>query len=245
MPSPIDFVAGIIFSQAPPVRVEASSDVKKDAGFLDGKVADALGISNDPEVSDSVIEFDVTTTETYNFDNTISDYAIEGRDAIQDHIRNEPDIFAISGVVSDSPINIGLLGGIASTVKSFIDKVNSKEERSITAFKTIKYLRDTKQIIKLTTSLGIFDDLVITGAAIARTPGDDGSLPLSIRFKKMNFAITDVGVLPSDAKPDGTQGTKNDGNKPPTPKDDGAAGAGSGTGPEKSMLYMLYPGPIS
>ena len=132
---------------------------------------------------------DVIDNYTISLPNRISNYAIESRSNISDHIFSENIKLQFTARVGHAYPLYSL--DLNSLIKS--DKNNSiKANKPQQAYELIKKLRDDKLAFDVLTEQELFEGMVITDLSVAREAGDD-QLVFNIsleKFRKVNIGKT-------------------------------------------------------
>ena len=136
-----------------------------------------------------VIQMDVIDNYTITMPNRISNYAIESRSNISDHIFSENIKLQFTARIGHAYPLYSL--DLNSLIKS--DKNNSiKSNKPQQAYELIKKLRDDKLAFDVLTEQELFEGMVITDLSVAREAGDD-QLVFNIsleKFRKVNIGKT-------------------------------------------------------
>jgi len=212
-----DFLS-LIFPDSEPVQLRQTVSEQGGLGDAIGQVADALGAGGAPEISDTVISLDVTTNESYVFDNIITSSPVEKGADINDHVIPAQDTFTISGNVTDTYMNIGPLGAIVSAIEGAVNMFSGEEPRSVQAYNALKKLRNSGTLFTLVTGLDSINNCVLQNFTTNRTPDDDGSLPVTLTIKVLNIAEACVGFGGASSfggSLDGNGSAAQKGQKPP------------------------------
>jgi hypothetical protein len=129
------------------------------------------------------VELDATLTEEHRYTSRVTSYPVEDGTIISDHILNEPEVVVISGIVTDSPINI-----------------LSQFNRSVTAFNTLVRMQQNREVMTLVTGIKVYQNMAITSLDVPRNLRTGQSLQFNIEFQKINFD-TSVRLLLDEGNP--------------------------------------------
>lgn len=111
---------------------------------------------------------DATLTEDHTYNARVTSYPVENGMIISDHIINEPETVRITGIVSDTPINI-----------------LSQFNRSTDAFLRLVRIHDLKERITVVTGIKVYTDMVMTSLQVPRNIQTGQSLTFSIELQKV------------------------------------------------------------
>lgn len=115
--------------------------------------------------------FDTTVMEEHKFSSRITNYPIENGTIISDHIINDPDSISLSGIVSDTPINI-----LASS------------NRSIDAFNKLVDLHRKREVFDVVTGIRVYRNMAITTLNIPRNIKTGQSLTFNIELQRIIYS---------------------------------------------------------
>jgi hypothetical protein len=128
--------------------------------LLFGKKYDKTKVGN--------IFLDATIDENHSFTSNVTSYPVESGSNISDHIFNNPEKVNITGIVSDTPLNI------------FIPF-----NRSIDSFNVLLRMFYNKDIITLITGIKIYTNMVMTSLNVPRDVRTGESLTFTMEFKRV------------------------------------------------------------
>lgn len=111
---------------------------------------------------------DATISEGHNYNSRVTSYPVETGGIISDHIINEPETLTITGIVSDTPLNI---------LTSF--------NRSVDAFNRLVRIHDLRERITVITGIKIYTNMVITSLQVPRNINSGQSLTFVIELQKI------------------------------------------------------------
>lgn len=113
---------------------------------------------------------DATLSETHQYTAKITSYPLEdGRD-VSDHIIKDPPELQISGIVSDTPLNI---------LSAF--------NRSVDSFERLVRMFEAKQIITVVTGIKVYLNMVIVSLQVPRNVNSGQSLTFNIDLQRINL----------------------------------------------------------
>lgn len=120
-----------------------------------------------------VVELDVTISENHTFNSRATNFPVETGGDVTDHIINDPDILTLSGLVSDTPLNIF----------SFFT-------RSIDAFNRLVDLHERRVPVTVVTGLKVYQNMVMTTLDVPRNINTGQSLTFNITLQNIRFDST-------------------------------------------------------
>ena len=136
-----------------------------------------------------VIQMDVIDNYTITMPNRISNYAIESRSNISDHIFSENIKLQFTARIGHAfPMYVLEKNSLIKFDNQNTIKANKPQQ----AYELIKKLRDDKLAFDVLTEQELFEGMVITDLSVAREAGDD-QLVFNIsleKFRKVNIGKT-------------------------------------------------------
>lgn len=120
-----------------------------------------------------LVELDVTISENHTFNARATNFPVETGGDVTDHIINDPDILNLSGIVSDTPLNIF----------SFFT-------RSIDAFNRLLDIHNKRQPVTVVTGLKVYQNMVMITMDVPRTIQTGQSLTFNLTFQNIRFDST-------------------------------------------------------
>lgn len=172
------------------------------------------------DTSFPVIQLDVTETYSISLNNKVTNFPVESRSNISDHIFCE-------NIKISFDATIGLAMPYYSAYSNLIkitDKQNAvKSNRPQQAYDLLKKARDEKYVMDILTEQELFEGMVITNLQISKNNTDD-QLKFSIELEKIRIVEigkTVLATIKSGNKTtnnktviDKTSGKKSEGSKP-------------------------------
>ena len=167
------------------------------------------------DTSFPVIQLDVTESYTISLNNKVTNFPVESRSNISDHIFCE-------NIKISFDATIGLAMPYYSAYSNLIkitDKQNVvKSNRPQQAYDLLKKARDEKYVMDILTEQELFEWMVITNLQISKNNTDD-QLKFSIELEKIRvveIGKTVLATIKSDNKDvnNKTSGKKSEGSKP-------------------------------
>lgn len=117
---------------------------------------------------------DAVLSEEHNFRARVTNYPIENGTFVSDHVIKDPFTLTISGIVSDTPLNIFTLGF-----------------RSDAAFQRLIDIYERRERISVVTGIRTYVDMIITSLNVPRDLSTGQSLTFNIELQKV---ILDTSV---------------------------------------------------
>jgi hypothetical protein len=123
------------------------------------------------ETQVGTVTFDSAVSETHRFSSTVTQYPVENGTIVSDHILKKPDSIILSGVVTDSPLNIF----------SFYN-------RSIDAFNRLVQLHEKREVFTVVTGIKIYNNMTITSLNVPRALKTGQSLKFDIELQRIIYS---------------------------------------------------------
>lgn len=130
----------------------------------------SINLSND---GPAIITFDTMVSEEHKFSSRVTYFPIESGTIVSDHIINLPDVVILSGLITDTPLNIF-----------------APFNRSIAAFNTLIQLHERRQIVDIVTGIKIYRNMAITSIDVPRTIKTGQTLTFNIELQRIIFDDT-------------------------------------------------------
>ncbi len=120
-------------------------------------------------------ELDVAVSEEHGFESDVTSYPIEDGSNTTDHVHNSPLTVTIEGVVSDTPI-----GAIRDTRAG-------TTLPSDDALAHLKRIREAREPVTIETSLGVYDNMVMTALTVPRDARTGHALRFTAAFTQVTI----------------------------------------------------------
>lgn len=184
-----------------------------------------------------IIQMDVIESYTINMSNRVSNYAIESRSNISDHIFSENTKLQFTAKIGYA---FPLYYVAGNSLIDYSQENSIKANKPQQAYELIKRLRDEKLAFDVLTEQELFEGMVITELSIAKDAGDDQlSFNISLeKMRKVNIGKTVLAnVTTKDAKGKELQ------NKTASKTSEGSKTSGNTASVEKqgNTLISYYP----
>lgn len=128
---------------------------------------------NFAENGSAIVTFDTMVSEDHKFSSRVTYYPVEKGTIISDHIINQPDVVVLSGLISDTPLNIF-----------------APFNRSISAFNSLLLIHERRQIVDIVTGIKIYKNMAITNLDVPRTVKTGQTLTFNITLQRIIFDDT-------------------------------------------------------
>ena len=136
---------------------------------------------------------DGAISESYSYNNDITDHPVENGSAIQDHIRTKPQEITITGIISDDPISYEAM---YEDIRDFLKDENSN--RSLLAYTFFKYISTSRAPVTIYTKNEIYVDYYIKSFSENKTKATAHGLKFTATFKEVQFVDTDFVETKAD-----------------------------------------------
>jgi hypothetical protein len=128
-------------------------------------------INNNINNSLNIVTFDTMMSEEHKYTSRITSYPVESGTVISDHILNLPDTIVLTGLISDTPLNI---------FATF--------NRSVSAFNALVNIHETREVVQVITGLKVYDNMALVNLDVPRTIKTGQTLSFTIEFQKIVFS---------------------------------------------------------
>lgn len=137
-----------------------------------------------------IVTFDTMVSEEHKFSSRVTYFPVENGTIVTDHIINQPDVVILSGLVTDTPLNI---------FATF--------NRSVAAFNALIQLHRNRQVVDVVTGIKIYRGMAITSLDVPRTIKTGQTLTFNIELQRIIFDDNIQVVLDQGNVFGGTQDT--------------------------------------
>jgi hypothetical protein len=121
----------------------------------------------------AIVTFDTIIAEEHKFSSRVTYFPIESGTIVSDHIINQPDIVILSGLITDTPLNIF-----------------APFNRSVAAFNSLIQLHERRQVVDIVTGIKIYRNMAITSLDVPRTVKTGQTLTFNIELQRIVFDDT-------------------------------------------------------
>jgi hypothetical protein len=129
---------------------------------------------------------DITFNESYTFDSESTQNVLQSGSNTADNIINKPHTIKVSGAVSDTPIE----WGIVSTLS-----------RSKDFYKNLRSIQDNKILVTVTTGLDVFHSMQLQTIVINRDKDKSNGLFVDLTFKEFRIVtISETDIDQSEVQ---------------------------------------------
>lgn len=123
------------------------------------------------KTSVSGLEMDTTMTEVHKYTAVSTTYPVESGQQVTDHIYNLPTKVTISGIVTDTPVNIF-----------------SERNRSIRVFNALVEIHRKREVVTLITGIKQYKNMVMTTLNVPRDIQTGQSLTFNMEFQQVIYS---------------------------------------------------------
>ena len=130
-----------------------------------------------------IVTFDTMVSEEHRFTSRVTYFPIESGPIVSDHIIKQPDVVILSGLISDTPLNIF-----------------APFNRSVAAFNALIQMFERRQILDVITGIRVYKNMAITSLDVPRTVKTGQTLTFNIELQQINYDNTIQSVaIPGNA----------------------------------------------
>lgn len=138
-----------------------------------GKQKYAQSSINFREGGSAIVTFDTMVNEEHRYTSRVTYFPIESGTIVSDHIINQPDVVNLSGLVSDTPLNIF-----------------APFNRSVAVFNTLVQLHERREVVDVVTGIKIYRNMAITSLEVPRSVRTGQTLTFNITLQRIVFDDT-------------------------------------------------------
>lgn len=131
---------------------------------------------------------DAAITEEHAYEADVTRYPVEDGSDISDNVRNQPVRLTIEGLISDTPL------GRAAIVRDIeiegVDGASASTDQSLpssAALDVLLSIRDQREPVSITTSLKLYDNMVLTSLNLPRDAETGGALKFTAMFEQITI----------------------------------------------------------
>ena len=129
----------------------------------------------------AIVTFDTMVTEEHRVSSRVTYYPVERGTIVSDHIINEPDTIILSGLVTDTPLNLF-----------------APFNRSIAAFNALLQIHERRELIDVVTGIKIYRNMAITSLDVPRNMKTGQTLTFNIELQRIIFVDNVVTLFDQD-----------------------------------------------
>ncbi len=126
-----------------------------------------------PQRGANIVTFDTMVSEEHVYSSRVTYFPVENGTIVSDHIINQPETVNLSGLVSDTPLNI---------FATF--------NRSVAVFNTLVQLHQRREVFDVVTGIKVYRNMAITSLDVPRTIRTGQTLTFNISLQKIVFDNT-------------------------------------------------------
>lgn len=134
------------------------------------------------------IDFDVTMDEAHEWTNDVTTNQVEIGAPVTDHIQPQPDRLTITGMISDSPLNL--------EIQSEISALNGTDERAQTAFDFLRKMHEKRILLTVYTKHKVYADMALASCNIPRSAGIGMAVNFTLQFMHVRLVSTQTVDVP-------------------------------------------------
>lgn len=138
------------------------------------------------------IELDANLEEVHEWSAEATENPVEEGAPVSDHVIEKSDKLRIRGFVSDSPTSDTMITRIVGLYNG-----KTLDNRTQTVFDTLQTLIKTKEPIVVYTKHRIYDEMVLTGVNIPRSPGVGEAIEFTAEFVHIRKVRTQTVDVPN------------------------------------------------
>ncbi len=182
-------ITGIIFNAQKVVF--GGSDLTSGTGNILQNISNVLQGNVIGGLSGIVI--DATLSESHISNCEVTNYPIETGEAISDHVQLTPDTYTMEGVISDTPIGFLVLGNAGNFINSILGNFSDEKKglvgqsRSYEMYYALRKLQDSRQPFTVTSSLRRYENMIMTGFTVDRTPDQGNEINFKATLQQVNL----------------------------------------------------------
>lgn len=154
-----------------------------------------------------VIELDATISTSHSFKVQATQHPVERGASITDHLRPEPDVVTLEGIVSDTPVSRSQqtravnAAGVQVTTTSTSPALFGVPGYAAAAFAKLLAIKDAGALVTLATELRTYTDMAITSLEVPRNASTGDALRFSATFQKIVLVENKVTQVRPAADP--------------------------------------------
>lgn len=141
--------------------------------YAQSKIQKTINGENGVQSTIDLIVFDTMVAEEHKFSSRVTYFPIEDGRIVSDHIINQPDVVILSGLITDTPLNIF-----------------APFDRSVAAFNTLIQLHERREVLDIVTGIKVYKNMAITSIDVPRTIKTGQTLTFNIELQKIVFDNT-------------------------------------------------------
>jgi hypothetical protein len=155
-------------------------------------VSSALGSGNDDlgvAESNTPIVLDASIQEGHMIQGDVTDHPVETGADVVDHYRVKPRTITIDGIITNTPIETGFVGSTA--VASVTAIANGDADPVTNAWEELQRFFDQAVVLKIETSLKVYENMVLTSLSVNRTASTGNELRFNASARAIRFVQTE------------------------------------------------------
>lgn len=137
------------------------------------------------------LEFDASMSEGHTTTAATTDHPVEDGADQSDHIRIEPDVLVIRGIVTNHPIIF-----LASVFARPSVPGGDPASRAQDAFEFLRRIKERRKLVSVSTVLRDYADMAITSISVTQEAATANITDMSIRLRQFLKATTETVAPP-------------------------------------------------
>lgn len=129
---------------------------------------------------------DAAVRETHQYPSEVTSHPVEDEADFTDHVLNRPTTLIVEGIVSDTPI------GVVASLRG--DGALPSDD----ALAKLLEIRGRREPIRIVSSLGIHDNMVMQSLVIPRTAATGDALRFTATFRQIQLVTNERTTVPVD-----------------------------------------------
>jgi len=169
------------------------------------------------------VDLDVVVSEEHTYSNQVTSFPVEDGSDITDHVRQEPEMISLSGIVTGSPVEF--FGGVRKASDFFKRGKGAGNDQLKEAFegflKDMGYnypeqaggglkARNTASLVDISLGLRNYTNMIITNFSVPRDKGTGEALRFSLTAKRVRLVALpfEVNTVSAEKLSGGVAGNK-------------------------------------
>lgn len=121
----------------------------------------------------AIVTFDTMVSEEHQYTSRVTYFPVESGTIVSDHILNQPTIVNLSGLISDTPLNLFF-----------------PSNRSVAAFNQLIRIHEQRQVVDIVTGIKVYRNMALTLLDVPRTIRTGQTLTFNLQFQQIVFDNT-------------------------------------------------------
>jgi hypothetical protein len=153
------------------------------------------------------IELDASISESHSGTVQATAHQVERGAKITDHLRPEPDILTIEGLVTNTPINLTQqtravsFGGVEFTTTATAPAIYGVPGYAEEAFAKLQALKNAGELVTVVTAIKTYEDMALTSLQVPRDRSTGDALRFSATFQQIRIVQNKVTQIRPNTDP--------------------------------------------